>query len=164
MRRAGAQPDMCSSKTWADPLRKQEPYDTHAAARAWCAVPGSCRVRSSQRRPGTTPRGRWRSAKGSAPLASAEWSAGQQQQVLRKKERAQSRSLGKTCCSRHLARLTAVFHPPLTARDRNSLTKGAHLCFSTVLSTAHDPHKRDIAACETMWPFLKTTTRVTKGN
>lgn len=31
MRRIGAQPDIRSSKTWADLLKKQEPYDTHTA-------------------------------------------------------------------------------------------------------------------------------------
>lgn len=38
MRRAGAQPDMCSSKTWADPLRKQEPYDTRSSVSLVCST------------------------------------------------------------------------------------------------------------------------------
>lgn len=48
------------------------------------------------------------------------------------------------CCRSYLAGLTAVFHPLLTARGSYSLTNGAHLHFSTVISAAYEPYKREI--------------------
>lgn len=91
------------SQTQADPLEKQGTHMTHRAVQGCGAVPGSCRVGSSQKRPSTVPPSRWCSAKGWAPLASAEWSAGQPQQELGRKHKArQGASLDRSCCRQHL--------------------------------------------------------------